>query len=199
MKNLMITLIAVFSAGMIWANDMNTSDRSMQIVTSESSLHWQGYKVGGDHEGFVDIKSGELVFDADGKLTGGHFVMDMTSISCTDLSGDSNARLVGHLKSDDFFDVEKHPEARIDFKRVISRGQPGDYRIVADLTIKDITHEIRFNTMLEDRGNMKVGSSEMAIDRSKYNVRFGSGTFFSNLGDNTIYDEFDITVTVAVK
>nr|MBS0038043.1 YceI family protein [Saprospiraceae bacterium] len=199
MKNLIITLIAFLSVGMMWANDTDIADRTMEVLNSESSVHWQAYKVGGNHEGFVDIKSGALEFDAEGKLTGGHFIMDMTTISCTDLSGSSNEKLVGHLKSDDFFDVANHPEARLDIKRVISRGLPGDYRIVADLTIKDITHEIRFNTLLEEKGSMKVGSVDLVIDRSKYNVRYGSGTFFSNLGDNTIYDEFDISVNIAVK
>jgi polyisoprenoid-binding protein YceI len=199
MKKVLFTLVACMSFGLLMATEKAEENRTMQVVQSESSVFWKGYKVGGDHEGFVDIKSGHFEFNSEGKLIGGKFIMDMTTISCTDLSGDMNTRLVNHLKSDDFFDVENHPEAHLEIKRVISRGAPGDYRIVAGLTIKDITEEVRFNIVLEEKGSMKVGSTEMVIDRSKYNVRFGSGTFFSNLGDRTIYDEFDIKVTVAVK
>ncbi len=199
MKKVLFTLIACMSFGLLLASDNADEVRTMQVVKSESSIWWKGYKVGGDHEGFVDIKSGHLEFNSDGMLTGGNFVIDMNTISCTDLTGDMNARLVNHLKSDDFFDVEKHPEAYLEITRVISRGEPGDYRIVANLTVKDITDEIRFNTILQDKGGMKVGTAEMKIDRSIYDVRFGSGTFFSNLGDRTIHDEFDIKVTLAVQ
>lgn len=199
MKKVLFTLVACFSFGFLMATEIAEDSKTMKIVNSESSVYWKAYKVSGDHEGFVDIKNGHLEFNSEGMLTGGKFVIDMTSISCTDLTGDTNARLVNHLKSDDFFDVENHSEAHVNIKRVISRGAAGDYRIVADLTIKDITEEIRFNTMLEEKGSMKVGHAEMKIDRSLYNVRFGSGTFFTNLGDRTIYDEFDIKVTLAVK
>ncbi|TVR89699.1 MAG: YceI family protein [Saprospirales bacterium] len=201
MKNLSILFAFAVSLGFLFTSEVYASHghNEMTIDNSESTLYWKGYKVGGWHEGFVTIKEGTLKFDDDGSFTGGNFVIDMTTIIATDLTGDSKARLEGHLKSDDFFGVETHPEAHLDIKRVISRGQPGDYRIVADLTIKDITHEIRFNTKMEDKGDMKTATAEFNVDRSLYDVRFGSGTFFSNLGDNTIYDEFDIKVNLVVK
>ncbi|TVR82836.1 MAG: YceI family protein [Saprospirales bacterium] len=200
MKNLLLILSLLFSVSIITAaNDSNSESKTMSVVSSESTLYWKGYKVGGWHEGFVTIKDGHLSFDDQGNFNGGRFVIDMTTINTTDLTGNSAERLEGHLKSDDFFSVETYPEAHLNIKRVISRGEPGDYRIVADLTIKGITHEIRFNTLIEDKGNMKHAVAEFKVDRSLYDVRFGSGSFFANLGDNTIYDEFDIKVNLVVR
>jgi polyisoprenoid-binding protein YceI len=200
MKNLVYLLTLSLAVTVFTITEAAASDgHKMSVDNSESTLYWKGYKVGGWHEGFVTIKEGTLKFDEDGMLSGGNFVMDMTSLVATDLSGDSKKRLENHLKSDDFFSVETYPEAHLDIKRVISRGQPGDYRIVADLTIKGITEEIRFNTKMEEKGNMKTAKAEFKVDRSLFNVRFGSGTFFSNLGDNTIYDEFDIKVNLVAK
>lgn len=199
MKKFIVLFALIIGTTGAWANTSTDGTKTMKVDLSESTLFWQGYKVTGDHHGFVDIKSGQLQFDEDGMLTGGNFVIDMTSIVSTDLSGDSKGKLEGHLKSDDFFSVQSYPEAHLDIKRVISRGMPGDYRIVADLTVKGNTEEIRFNTKLEDKGNMKVGSAEFKLDRTKFDVRYGSGTFFSNLGDNTIYDEFDIKVNIVAK
>jgi polyisoprenoid-binding protein YceI len=113
----------------------------------------------------------------------------MTSLISTDLEGDSKAKLEGHLKSDDFFSVEKHPTSTLVFTNVKSTGK-NSYEVTGDLTIKGITKPITFDVSIY--GNKATATAK--IDRAEYNVRYGSGSFFDNLGDKTIYDEFDLVV-----
>ena len=169
---------------------------NVDIDTEASQVIWKGYKVTGSHEGTVAVKNGNLDF-TDGVLTGGSFMIDMTSLKATD---GASARLEGHLKSDDFFGVEKFPTASFNITKVVSRGTPGDYRITGDLTIKETTKTIRFNTTLTEEMGKYTAKADLTIDRTDFDVRYGSGSFMDNLGDKTIYDEFDLGITlVSVK
>jgi len=98
--------------------------------------------------------------------------------------------LKGHLASPDFFSVEDHPKATFVITRVAPRGTTGEYKVTEDMTIKDLTKEIRFNS------NVAAGraTASIELDRTDYNVKYGYGSFFSNLGDKTIYDEFTLAV-----
>ncbi len=171
---------------------------TFKVDTNQSVVNWKAYKVTGQHEGIVKIKDGELEME-NGALTGGRFTMDMTSITVTDLSGGMKGKLEGHLKSADFFGVENHPSAEFVITNVVPKGTPGDYKVVGNLTIKDITKEIKFYTNVTEEGKMIKATADMEIDRSEFNVRYGSGSFFENLGDKTIYDEFDLSVSLVVK
>ena len=163
------------------------------LNTTESEITWKGKKVTGSHTGTISIMDGGLEFDEAGMLAGGNFTIDMNSITCTDLSGKSADKLIGHLKSNDFFGVANHPTASFNITKVVSRGTPGNYKVIGDLTIKDITKQIKFNADLTDNS----GTAEITIDRTDFNVRYGSGSFFDNLGDKTIYDEFELVVNLA--
>ncbi len=165
---------------------------------SASVISWKAYKVTGEHAGTVPLKSGSVEY-TDGKLSGGSFEIDMANLTVTDLEGEWKTKLEGHLKSADFFGVEKHPTAKFVITQVVSRGTPGDYKIVGDLTIKEKTNEIRFLAKVSEDGDKITATGETTIDRSKYDVRYGSGSFFDNLGDKTIYDEFDLTINLVAK
>lgn len=169
---------------------------SVMVDTTESYIVWKGYKVTGSHHGKVMIKNGELTFDEAGMLSGGGFEIDMASITCDDLEGEWSQKLVGHLKSDDFFGVEKYPTAKFVIKEVVSRGKAGEYKVIGDLTIKETTKEIKFNTVITEKDGKNIANADITIDRSEYNVRYGSGSFFDNLGDKTIYDEFELSVNL---
>lgn len=169
--------------------------QSVTVNPAESSITWKAYKVTGQHDGTVGVKSGELQME-DGQLVGGMFEIDMTSIAVADLKGGMKGKLEGHLKSPDFFSVEEHPSAAFKITKVISRGTPGDYKVIGDLTIKGITKEIKFIANVKEEGGKTVASADMKIDRSEFNVRYGSGSFFDDLGDKTIYDDFDLSVTL---
>ncbi len=198
MRKFSFLLTLALAIGLIAATTPNGSEKAM-VDTEKSKLEWKGYKVTGSHTGYVNIKEGSLDFE-DGALVGGEFTIDMASITVTDLTGDYKGKLEGHLKSDDFFGVKKHPTASFKIKEVVSRGKPGEYKITGALTIKEITQEIKFNAMVKEDGNMVKATGDMEIDRSDFNVRYGSGSFFDGLGDKTIYDEFDLSVSlVAAK
>ncbi|MGB5943015.1 MAG: YceI family protein [Leeuwenhoekiella sp.] len=168
-----------------------TNNLVEKVTVKESTLTWTGKKVTGQHNGTIDLKSG--YFEMNGEaITGGEFVIDMTSIACTDLEGDSKGKLEGHLKSDDFFGVKNHPEATLVIKDAKKMGS--SYEITGDLTIKTTTEPVTFK--MQKAANTMVGS--LTIDRSKYDVRYGSGSFFDNLGDKTIYDDFTLDIKLAL-
>ncbi|WP_374957460.1 YceI family protein [Gilvibacter sp.] len=162
-----------------------------KLMVKDSTITWVGKKVTGQHEGTINLKSGYFMMDGE-SMVGGEFVIDMTSINVTDLqAGKGKEKLEGHLKSDDFFGVEAHPTATLTVKNAARNGNT--YTVNADLTIKGKTNPITFD-ITKDGTNM---TANVTIDRSKFDVRYGSGSFFDNLGDKTIYDDFDLTVNLS--
>ena len=166
-----------------------------KVNTSESTIGWKGYKVTGSHNGKVNIKSGTLKMD-DGRLQGATFEIDMTSIKVEDLKGGGAKKLEGHLNSDDFFGVKTYPTAKLVITKVIPYGTSGDYKLVGNLTIKKTTKEIKFKAKVTETDGKVTATSDITIDRSDFDVRYGSGSFLDGLGDKTIYDEFDLTINL---
>lgn len=165
---------------------------------TSSYVKWTGYKVTGQHFGKVMLKSGSLEFEGD-NLIGGAFEMDMTSITVEDLSGEGAKKLGGHLKSDDFFGVAAHPTSKFVITKVVSRGTPGAYKIIGNLNLKAATKELRFNADIKTIEGKQTAVAKIKLDRSEYDIRYGSGSFFDNLGDKTIYDEFDLEINLVYK
>ncbi|WP_296384728.1 YceI family protein [Winogradskyella sp.] len=159
-----------------------------EIKLENSKVVWKGYKVTGSHEGIISITSGHLNFDKN-LLTGGSFEIDMSTITVTDLEGEYKGKFEGHLKSDDFFGVEKFPTASLDFTKVKSTGT-NSYNVTGDITIKGKTETISFD--LSVYGNK--ANASLKIDRTKFDVRYGSTSFFDGLKDKAIYNEFDLVV-----
>lgn len=167
-----------------------------KIDLEKSTVNWKAYKVAGSHEGVIAIKNGNIEF-TDGLLTGGTFELDMNTITATDLKGGSAEKLVGHLKSEDFFGVEKYPTSTFTITNVVPQG-PGRYKVQGDLTIKETTKPIKFTVTTTEEEENLIANADIKVDRSDYNVKYGSGSFFGNLGDKTIYDEFDLMVSLVV-
>lgn len=190
-KLLLLPLLAVLAMAATTLTDY-------KVDTAYSNIVWTGYKVTGQHTGDVKVKNGTLQY-ADGKLTGGSFEIDMNSITCTDMQGEGASKLVGHLKSDDFFGVATYPTAKFVITRAIPTDSKGNYKIVGNLTIKNTTKEVKFNANVVDKGSEVNASGKLVVDRSDYDVRFGSGSFFDGLGDKTIYDEFDLQIWLVAK
>lgn len=159
-----------------------------EIKTEESRVVWKGYKVTGSHYGTIAINAGFLNFDNE-KLTGGEFEVNMTSISCDDLKGEYKEKLEGHLKSDDFFGVEKYPTASLIFKKVKATGK-NSYKVTGDITIKGKTASVTFDMSVY--GNK--ATANLKIDRTKFGVKYGSTSFFDGLKDKAIYDDFELEV-----
>ncbi|GAB4244604.1 MAG: YceI family protein [Ekhidna sp.] len=168
-------------------------DKDAKVNVDESTVEWVGKKVTGQHNGTIQLQGGRLEMDDNGNLTGGIFTIDMSSITCLDLSGEYKGKLEGHLKSDDFFGVEKYPTSTFTITKAVPQG-PGKYKIVGNITIKGTTEEIQFPANVEVKDGKVTATADITIDRSKFDVRYGSGSFFDNLGDKTIYDNFDLSV-----
>lgn len=188
MKKTIYVLVALLVFG-----GVSTKAQELKVDVNKSELNWLGKKVTGEHSGTIKIKSGTLSLK-DGNLKSGEFTIDMTSLVNGDMDGDMKAKLEGHLKSDDFFGVKTYPTAKL----VVKKATPfkdGVATIKADITIKGITHPNEFSVSKKGTGY----TASITVDRSLYNVRYGSGKFFENLGDKTIYDDFTLDVKLVVE
>ncbi|ANW95439.1 lipid-binding protein [Wenyingzhuangia fucanilytica] len=156
------------------------------IKVEKSTIEWVGKKVTGQHNGTILFKEGEVKLKK-GALVGGTFVVDMNTINVTDLEGEYKGKLEGHLKSDDFFGVDKFPEATFVITSVEGTVVKGD------LTIKGHTEKESFTLVTKNN----TISGTVVIDRTKFGIRYGSNSFFDNLKDKAIHDEFELTVNIA--
>jgi polyisoprenoid-binding protein YceI len=176
-----------------------TVSKTVAIDPAASALKWEGTKVTGKHNGTVQLKDGELVLEGN-ELKGGKFTIDMTSIVDKDVEDPKNrAKLENHLKSDDFFDVAKYPTSTVKIKE--AKSVPGfvgpTFEVVADVTIKGKTNEVKFPATVETKDGKTVAKANITIDRTKWDVRYGSGKFFQGLGDKMIHDDFKLDVALA--
>lgn len=167
------------------------AEETYNVSVAESTVGWKAYKVGGEHEGTVTIQKGSLTTDGE-KLTGGSFTLDMTTIACTDLDGEYKGKLEGHLKSPDFFAVEEFTTASFVITSVVPQGE--QHKITGTMVIKNIAQELSFLADVSMEKGQVTATADFKVDRSKFNVRYGSNSFFDNLGDKVIYDEFDLSV-----
>lgn len=181
-----IILTVLFGSAISAAEPIDGIKKEVKI--DESTVTWKGYKVTGSHHGTIALKGGQLIFDNE-KLTGGEFTVDMTTLVSTDLEGEYKGKLEGHLKSDDFFGTDNHPTSTLVFTKVAPTGK-NSYEVTADLTIKGKTNPVKFD--LSVYGNK--ATANVKIDRTQYDMKFSSGSFFDSLGDKMIYDEFDLVV-----
>ena len=168
-----------------------TADNIYNIDNTQSQITWTGREVStSSHYGTLDFVSGTFEI-SNGSIVNGQFVVDMTSINNQDMEGDSKARLEGHLKSDDFFSVESYPTASISINssELISDGK---WNVLGALAIKGFTHPVNFEMISSEDG----WSANLVFDRSKYDVRFRSGSFFENLGDKLIYDDIELSINL---
>lgn len=169
------------------------SQTSRLIDVENSKIKWIGEELSGkNHYGSLKFKNGNLQLD-NGKIISGNFTVDMNTINVEDLQGGSKQRLEGHLRSDDFFSVEKFSEAifEINSSAVVNEDEANQI-LSGNLTIKGITHPAK----LEIDNNW---AAKLVFDRSKYDVRFRSGNFFQNLGDKLIYDEIVISANIVFE
>ena len=196
MRKMFLSLL--FAAGSILAaNAGNPDNGKTKVNVTSSKVEWIGYKVTGKHTGTVAIKEGTLDIK-DGFLAGGTVVIDMTTIKTTDLTGEYAGKLEGHLKSADFFSVDAYPTATIQIKEVKPQGV-GIFEVKADLTIRGKTNPVTFNTTLVPEGKKYKATAKLKIDRTMYDVKYGSTKFFEGLGDTAIYDEFDLSIVIVTE
>ncbi len=182
-KSIALALVVVLST-------VSLTAQTKKVDASKSTINWTGKKVTGEHVGTINLKDGSLVFKGK-KLVGGSLNVNMASLTNTDLTGEYKGKLEGHLKSEDFFGTEKFPTATLVFKKVVLKSA-NVYTVTGDLTIKGITNPITFD--LATTANS--ASSNLKVNRTKYNIKYNSGSFFENLGDKVIYDDFELAVVL---
>lgn len=188
MKNL-----KVFAAALLVTVATTLSAQTTKKVdVASSKVNWVGKKLTGQHSGTINLKEGALVFQGK-KLSGGNFIVDMTTINTTDLaSGKGKENLDGHLKADDFFGVATHPTATLKFNSIGVKSK-NTYTVNADLTIKGITNPITFDMVV----NKKMATTKLLVDRTKYDIKYNSKSFFSSIGDKAIEDNFELNVNLS--
>ena len=199
-----IILLVTLSIFTLFAIATKPHTDHVRVDIDKSTITWKGSKVTEGHEGFVQIQEGVLMIDH-GTLVGGQISINMNSISNTDMEGRMKARIEGHLKSDDFFYVEKFPISTLKIREVIKKSIPeGDmtssYDVVADLTIKGITNIIEFVADININKVEFSATAKIKIDRTQWDIKYHSGNYVKDLGDKLILDEieFDISL-VSVK
>jgi polyisoprenoid-binding protein YceI len=168
-------------------------NQKFEIAVAQSNIDWTGRKVTGAHWGTIAVKNGNLSV-SDGKLTGGKFVIDTASIKILDVTDPAtNAQFYGHLASDDFFSIDQYPEADFEITAV------NNDHVTGNLTIKGITHAVSFDVNVSIAGDTLTATGKLVVDRTKYDIKFRSGNFFTNLGDTLIYNDFDLNVNITAK
>ncbi len=197
-KSIAIVLGVLVTASTVLAGTVKGEKTAFEIDTKASKITWNAKKVTGEHTGNVTLDKGKVWVEKSA-VVGANINIDMTSISCTDLTdAEWNKKLVGHLKSDDFFSVEKHPGATFEITSV-KKASNGDYTVNGKLTLKGITNEINFPAKVNLANGVVKANGTAKLDRTKWDIRYGSGKFFEGLGDKMIYDEFEITFDLTAK
>ena len=172
------------------------SSETFKVDTAKSSIEWKGFKPTGSRNGTIALSEGRVMVN-NGTTESGSFTIDMNTIVVTDIPAedDGNADLTGHLKSGDFFDVATYPTAK--FVVTSLNTVEGKTMLSGNLTMKDATNNVSIPVTTSINGNkMTLTSETFTIDRSKWNIKYGSKSFFDNLGDKFINDEIELKVNL---
>lgn len=191
MKKTSATLSLI--ASMFFMTAFNPIKDDIYTVDVErSTIEWSAKKVGGGHTGTVKIADGNLIYTGKA-LKSGSFQMNMSSITS------DNARVTNHLKSDDFFSTEKNPMSKFEITKVTSAGADR-VNITGNLSIKGFTHPVTFPATVKQQKDVLVAvASGIRVDRTKYDIKFRSKTFFGDIGDKAIDDEFELSINLTAK
>lgn len=192
MKKLLSTLTLCMAVILLMSTTKPVKTETFKVNTELSSIDWIGRKVTGQHTGKIKIASGEVKMSGKA-VKGGSFTMDMTSITS------DSERLTGHLKTDDFFSVEKNPVSTFVITKVVSAGAER-INITGNLTIKGITNEVTFPATVKKQGNSLVAvAKNVMVNRAKFDIRYGSKSFFNDIGNKAIEDDFELGINLVAK
>ncbi len=180
-------------------NQVSFEEGVYSVVVDRTELSWIGKEISTKiHTGTLNLSDGTIQI-IDENTINGNITIDMSSINVTDLQGRAKEMLEGHLRSADFFEVENYPNATLNFKSKSYNKLKNLIDFEGQLTIKDISNPIFFSATLIESSPYLKAKSILSFDRSKYNVRFRSGSFFENLGDKLILDDIDVNIVLVTE
>ena len=202
MKSTIILSAALAAFTLTSFTDKKPHTDTFKVDVKQSSAEWFAQKVTGKHNGTIGISGGEIT-NNHGNFTG-TIEIDMTTIEDKDMEpGKGKEKLEKHLKSADFFDVTTYPKSKFVITSMIPLAKPTEaatHTVKGMLTIKDKTNEISFDALIKITDAQASCTGSVVVDRSKFDVKFGSKSFFPDIGDKMIYDEFTLKFNVvAVK
>jgi polyisoprenoid-binding protein YceI len=196
--------VVAFGVGLvISASAAADATTKVEISPSESSISWVGRKLTGSHAGTVPIKAGEVVLNGE-TIASGSFGIDLAGVKVTDIpDSKNNAKLVGHLKSPDFFAAELFPTAQFTIDSAVPMAKPlptgENTTIKGTLSIKGIAKQVEFPAQVAIKDGVAEARGKAKLDRTQWDIRYGSGKFFQGLGDKLIYDEFEVDFALKGK
>lgn len=201
MKKLVILIAAITAFTLVSFTVITPHTDVYKVDTAASSMEWFAEKMSGKHNGTIKLAGGEIS-NNHGNYTG-IFEIDMSSIEDKDMeSPEYKAKLENHLKSADFFNSAKYPHAKFAMTSVTPLAESKEGRthaVKGMLTIKDKTNEITFEAAIKMEGGKIFATGSAIVDRSKFDVKYGSKTFFADIGDKMIYDEFTLKFNVVAS
>lgn len=189
-------LLLIAFAGILYS--FVKPSESYKVDLNRSKIEWTGRKVTGQHTGEIKLSSGQLNLN-NGKLSSGVFEIDMNSMSSTDLSGANATKLLGHLKSDDFFSTDKNPTSKFTITKVDYLDE-NKASVTGNLIIKGISNPLTFPANVKQKNGVLVCvATGVKVDRTKYDIKYGSKSFIADLGDKAISNDFEVTITLVAK
>jgi len=193
MKKSKLILFAMAFATFSFVSQSVVAQDNFKVTVENSKLTWKGYKPTGDHTGTISLASGNIAIK-NNTLTGGRFVANMNTIK----DNDGSAKLEGHLKSADFFEVTTFPTSKFEITKTEVKG--AKIHVTGNMTIKGITKQITFPaTLAVNKDDVTLTSDTFQINRADFNVKYNSKSFFDDLKDKFINDDFDFQVTIVAK
>ena len=182
-------VIATLALGLITFAGV-AAPKVVNVNKTASSIAWLAKKVTGEHNGTVGISAGALNVNGN-KLIGGNFTIDLKTIKALDITDPGyNQKFIGHITSGDFFEIEKFPTASFVITKVAGN------QVTGNLTVKGITKSITFPAEIAVKGGKVTAKANITIDRTDFNIKYGSKKFFDSIGDKAIYDDFALTVSL---
>ncbi len=197
MKKLILMAAAVALGPSGFAKEAAKTE-TFKVDPGASKVAWVGRKIGGQHNGTIAVKGGQLTMEGDA-LKNGEFTVDMASIKVLDLTDAKlNGDLTEHLKSDDFFSAEKHPEGKFVVASVTKRAD-GVFEAKGPMTFKGKANQVTIPLKITKSGKALTATGKVTLDRTNWDIKYRSGRFIPNLGDKLIKDGFDIEVEIKAK
>lgn len=192
MKKILYTVTLIAGLSGLVAFEKPAKEDTYKVDLERSHIEWTAAKVGGSHNGTVKLTQGTLTLNGK-SLVKGSFLIDMGSITS------DNARVTAHLKNDDFFSVDKNPSSKFEITKV-SPAAGGRVNVTGNLTIKGSTHPISFPaTVKQEKGVVVAVANGVKVDRTRYDIKYRSKSFFGDIGDKAIDDEFVININLVAK